>query len=308
MPRRWTGVELEPQLFSGSLPNTNSRSLLPCQARFGAESTLYLLVTFSKGLKMRCHHANSHLEVLFRVFVQPPTVTRALPLRNATIIQSRTITSVRNHRPILQLQNAFAVQKRSVRWKPPGKQVEDPKAQPQDEQIDSERVNFVDDGGNFSSGRLMRPLLRSINRNEDALVQVAEGNPSLPPDNPQRWPTVKVMSKRAIRERAAEQAKVARKAHKTQKTGKIVEISWQIEPHDLKHRLAKAKDFLEGGHKLEIMLAQKKRSKKVVELDDCEDILERIRDELQAISGAHEVRTEGKLGEEMTLFWKNEKA
>lgn len=257
---------------------------------------------------MRCRRAGSHLDALYRIFVQPSIINRASPPRNALSSQLPALNYGRHQSPAPQLHNAFAAQKRTIYRGSRGRKVPEPiKRLPQNDEIESPIVNFVDQEQKFNASVEFEPLLYSTDLNVFALVQVSEGNASLPSDDPQRWPTVKMTETKKLRLAMAEKEKLARAQLKPQKTGKTVQVSWQADEHDAAHRLDKAKRFLEEGKKVEVMLVHKKRAKREMDEDDYEDVVHKIRSVLSSIPGVREVKTEGTPGTEMILFFQNEK-
>ena len=82
---------------------------------------------------------------------------------------------------------------------------------------------------------------------------------------------------------------------------KTLELNWAIDANDLGHRLKKMEDFLSEGRKVEIVLARKKQGRKAT-VEECEDVLRRIKETVEAVKGAKETQAlEGKLGGVATL-------
>lgn len=75
--------------------------------------------------------------------------------------------------------------------------------------------------------------------------------------------------------------KAAAKAKKSET--KIIEMTWSIEPGDLRHKLSKAKSHLEKGDAVEILFKPKPRVP-LPERNHMQDIANSVEEEMQAIS------------------------
>lgn len=146
-------------------------------------------------------------------------------------------------------------------------------------------------------------ILNSIDTRTHLLVQLT---PDVNHDDPDFHLICKVVSKKEHFEeerRRKAQAKEAKKASRVsgEMAKKTLEINWAIDRHDLSHRLQRAKEFLEEGRILEILLAAKRRGRKAT-TDECNAVLRRIRDLVATVEGAKEKEVEpGKLGGAMKL-------
>lgn len=140
-------------------------------------------------------------------------------------------------------------------------------------------------------------VLNNLDTKTHRLVQMSPDEP----DNRSFIPVCKIVSKQESYEnekRKKEAAKEARKvAAKTGEDGmKTVELNWAIDRNDLGHRLEKVRGFLREGRRVEVVLASKKRGRKA-SLEECQGVLERIRECVEGVDGARELeKMEGKMG------------
>ena len=124
-----------------------------------------------------------------------------------------------------------------------------------------------------------RAILARINRQTHSLVEVA-------PATEARIAICRILSK----EKLFEEEKQSLKKPKT-KPEKQLEISWTIDPNDLRHKLNRLKGFLEGGRRVELIMAQrKKRGVKAREMtkEDRNKFLASIRAFVQSLDGVRE--------------------
>lgn len=118
-----------------------------------------------------------------------------------------------------------------------------------DEDIDDYLVQVV----SSDSNTLLPPqspysILARIDRETHSLVEVAPASES-------RVAVCRILSKQG----AFEHEKPNPKEPKTkEKSTKQLEFSWTIDPNDLRHKLNKMKGFLEGGRKVELIIASRK--------------------------------------------------
>lgn len=133
-----------------------------------------------------------------------------------------------------------------------------------------------------------------MDRKTYSLIVVVPGEPGVPPickiiDKKKEWA--------AQKERKKKQSSSGAKATPT----KTMELNWAIEQGDLGHRLARVKEFLEKGWKVEIVLAAKRKGKQA-DVEDAEALIKKIR-EVIVDTGAKETKDmEGKLLGVVTIF------
>lgn len=163
-----------------------------------------------------------------------------------------------------------------------------------DDEITYQMVRIVSDDQKLSPPQYTSSILNSIDQQTQTLVMVALPSPS----DPEAYPICKIQSKQALRE--AEKAQSKRKEAPSA-TVKTMELNWAIDPHDLKHRLEKLKDFLSKGFRVDVVMAGKKKGRKAT-LEEAEAMIEKVREAMKEVAGSKEWRAmEGKVGGTATL-------
>ena len=104
------------------------------------------------------------------------------------------------------------------------------------------------------------------------------------------------------------EARAAAKARKKPKPSsavtKYLELNWAIDKHDLAHRLAKLREFLEQGRRVEVFLSKKKKRTRNVTESEGWQTLESIQNFVKGIEGVREIRPmDGKLLGRATLYF-----
>ncbi|KAF9566606.1 hypothetical protein EC968_003696 [Mortierella alpina] len=138
-----------------------------------------------------------------------------------------------------------------------------------DEEINSPWIQYVTPEGNQGEKRLAT-VLRSFDRSQYFLVEVDAG--AFPP-------ICKLFSKKELYEKA-KAAKQAKKANEL--STKELQLNWGTDPHDLNHKLAKFRAFLEKGHRVDIQVNGKKG--KSTTPPERELVMERIKAEFEPVS------------------------
>lgn len=162
---------------------------------------------------------------------------------------------------------------------------------PRDQEITASTVSLVNTDGKLQEPRSTRAILDSLDLKTYSLVVVVPGQPGVPP-------ICKIVDKK--KEWASQKAKKKQQNNSGATPTKTMELNWAIERGDLGHRLARLKEFLEKGWKVEIVLAAKRKGKKANE-EEAEALLKRIR-EVIADADAKETKMEGKLLGIVTMF------
>ena len=117
-------------------------------------------------------------------------------------------------------------------------------------------------------------------------------------------PICKMFDKKATRE--AEVAK-RKKGKESKIQTKQLELNWSVTDNDLSHRLARLKEFLEKGWKVDILFGVKRKGwmgRKEATKEDVARVLERIRRAVEEVDGAKERKgMQGKEGGEAMLSY-----
>ncbi|OAA66853.1 translation initiation factor [Niveomyces insectorum RCEF 264] len=185
---------------------------------------------------------------------------------------------------------------------------------PRDDEITHRYVILRQDDGSLSSPRLTASVLAGINRRKESLVVLAlpageadaatralqdEALASATGDATSttttttttkgnlRFPICKVVDRVAERKAQADKAKEQRRKSVA---GKELELNWAIDPHDLGHRLAKLRSFLERGLRVEVTLLRKGKGKnrRQATREEAMDVVRRVRATVAEVPGARE--------------------
>ena len=101
-------------------------------------------------------------------------------------------------------------------------------------------------------------------------------------------------------------AALKKRKKETKQVTKFIEMNWAIAPSDLAHRLRRAREFLEAGAKVEVLLARKRRGLRYAGVEEAERTLARVRegllgDKQQGVREWGQMR--GQVGGEVQLFF-----
>ncbi|KAE9965055.1 hypothetical protein BLS_007897 [Venturia inaequalis] len=178
-----------------------------------------------------------------------------------------------------------------------------PRRPPQDHQIRSEYIDFIDREGVFNGHVLRNDVLKLLDPRTEHLVQVDFPDP----DDPRAVPRCKIVTKAYMRETERTKKEMDKERLKVERSGKIVELNWAIAPADLEMKFNKAVSFLEEGRKVDIMIAPKKR-KRVATKDEMDELLKKMLETVESVEGVTQIaRTDGKVGGTMTFFFEKKK-
>ena len=154
-----------------------------------------------------------------------------------------------------------------------------------DEEIDAPAgVQLVQADGKLGPVQHVGAVLRSINGQNEHLVQVS------PPTEDRPTAVVRVFKRADLIRQRLEREKAAKKQQKSTKdrAPKQMELNWAIGPHDLEMKLGQMEGFLGKGRIVEIILAAKRRQRRASP-EEGEEVLKKIREMLQHID-AREVK------------------
>ena len=176
-----------------------------------------------------------------------------------------------------------------------------------DEEIKAWKIHMVASDGKLTDLQILTEVLSrrecdSKGRPTQFLQEVAPATLDRPN------PICRMYEKKASRE--IEEAK--RKATKTTKMQtKQLEVSWAMSDNDLGHRLARLKEFLEKGWRVEVVFGSKRKgwmNKRAASAEEAANVLERIKGAVGEVEGANEWRgMQGKIGGEGKLSFEGPK-
>ncbi|CCC13260.1 hypothetical protein SMACR_07038 [Sordaria macrospora] len=165
--------------------------------------------------------------------------------------------------------------------------------------------------GNLSGKQRPADIISRLDRERYSLAMVWQpprpkpGDPEVPknPDLPE-WPVCVIIDRRA--EAEAQKAK-AKEERKKQVTKKELEINWAIAAHDLGFRTRQLQKFLQKGHRVEVMLLQKKakgQKTKQATGEECKEVVRLIREAVAEVPKVQEVKAmEGELGKVVRMVF-----
>jgi translation initiation factor IF-3 len=173
---------------------------------------------------------------------------------------------------------------------------------PYDEEIQDGWISLVDRGGVYHPRVSLDETMRAINRLTEHLVQVTPADPDTG-----KLATCKVYSKIQLKAAHAAKKRLARGAKSKVVPSKTLELNWAIAEGDLAVKMMQMETFLMEGRRVEVLLARRKRAR-VVSQDECKALLKKVMEVAQRVPGAKEEKTEGSMGEKMSLVFENKKA
>ena len=188
---------------------------------------------------------------------------------------------------------------------------------PRDEAIRAREIQIVGSDGSLGNVTSLRNALNSIDRKLCFIIQVNEKiHPDYAAETPEsnagawhpRIPVCKVIEKRLFHD--SQRAKLKPKKDVAALT-KEVELNWNIDPHDLEHRMKRMKDFLEQGRRVEVVFGKKRKGwmrRKEVAAEDAERVLKSVRDSAKEVDGATEWRgMEGQINGGLVMYFQGKK-
>ncbi|KAG0046940.1 hypothetical protein BGZ83_007910 [Gryganskiella cystojenkinii] len=164
----------------------------------------------------------------------------------------------------------------SITSRPPSRNIKEQQSRPildrprRDEEIESQWIQFVTEDGQLGGQKTLSSVLRTMDRGQFFLVEV---DPNAQP------PICKLFSKKELFDKA-KAAKQAKKANTV--TTKELQLNWGTDAHDLSHKLAKCRAFLEKGYRLEIQVNGKKGRHTTP--DEREVVMQRLKDEFEPVA------------------------
>ena len=172
---------------------------------------------------------------------------------------------------------------------------------PYDEEITDRYIALVTLDGEHQPRVALDMVLSRLDRTAEHLVQLSPANATAG-----KLAICKIFTKAGLRETQRAKVNAVKEAKKKVVTNKILEVNWAIADGDLGNKATQLESFLREGRRVEVLLARKKRAR-VATGEECRKVLKRIRDAIKAVPGAKEEKTEGKIGEKMSLVFENRK-
>ncbi|SPO06893.1 uncharacterized protein DNG_09587 [Cephalotrichum gorgonifer] len=172
-----------------------------------------------------------------------------------------------------------------------------PSAPPTQPEIAAPKVMIAVDG-KLSGPHTTSAVLQTLNPRTHLLRVVSPGTDGVP--------ICKVIDLQAEARLAAARAEKTREAEaeKGKVKHKIVEINWAIAENDLALKERRVREFLESGHRVEIvMLPRRKGGKRKATREECEGVMRRVREVVGAVEGTREAKnSEGEVGKTLRMY------
>lgn len=176
---------------------------------------------------------------------------------------------------------------------------------PRDHEITDPKI-MVLDGGSTEGPLATRFVLTKLNEGESLRMI----KPYEPPrkDKPVSYALCKIVDSTEAYH-AEKQRKEARKKTAKPKQ-KDVEVSWGISEHDLLIKMRQVTGFLAKGYKVELVIGKKKGQRATPTIRDNENLVAKVRKEVEASNGFEAKSAQGEVGTNLRLFLesKNPKA
>lgn len=166
-----------------------------------------------------------------------------------------------------------------------------------DEDIPADIVQVVNENGGLDPPVQKADVLRSLQRPEYSLVQVA-------PATADRPPVCKILSRRVMWEQERAKAKAA---HAAKTSLKQIELNWAIDNHDLSHRLKQLVAFLDKGVKVEIILTRK-RGKRAPTPEEVKNLMDNVLATIEEANAIQVKAMEGEPGKHVLMTVKKKDA
>lgn len=160
-----------------------------------------------------------------------------------------------------------------------------------------------------SDGRLAEPQFLSevlSSRARDEKGKFTQFVQEVSPPGPDRpYPVCRMFDKKAAREAEEARHKAAKAVKRANRQSKQLDLSWTMSDNDLGHRMARLKEFLQKGWKVDIVFGSQRKSgwsrKREASEEEARGVVEKIRNTVGEVEGAQEKEMQGEVGKEAVL-------
>ncbi|EGO60512.1 hypothetical protein NEUTE1DRAFT_97679 [Neurospora tetrasperma FGSC 2508] len=248
---------------------------------------------------------------LRRVFLE--SASASAPLLLQTILLPRLSVAAATATILNQTRCPFSTQGAlQVKWgkRKPGQDEKKDAGLPRDLAIKEPWVYLRGLDGRLTEKQRPADIINRLDRIRYSLAMVwAPPKPKPGEPEPEKdenlpdWPVCVIVDRRA--EAAALQAK-AKEERRKQVSKKELEINWAIAAHDLGFRTRQLQNFLRKGHRVEIMLLQKKdkKQKKTATQEECQEVVRMIREAVAEVPKVQEVKPmDGQVGKVVRMVF-----
>lgn len=248
---------------------------------------------------------------LRRVFLE--SASASAPLLLQTILLPRLSVAAATATILNQTRCPFSTQGAlQVKWgkRKPGQDEKKDAGLPRDLAIKEPWVYLRGLDGRLTEKQRPADIINRLDRIRYSLAMVwAPPKPTPGEPEPEKdenlpdWPVCVIVDRRA--EAAALQAR-AKEERRKQVSKKELEINWAIAAHDLGFRTRQLQNFLRKGHRVEIMLLQKKdkKQKKTATQEECQEVVRMIREAVAEVPKVQEVKPmDGQVGKVVRMVF-----
>lgn len=184
-----------------------------------------------------------------------------------------------------------------------------PDRRPRDDEISAYKVYLVQPDTRLSEPLYLSDVLaRRALDEKGRFTQFVQEVSAAAADEERPYPVCKLYDKKAVREAEEARRKTARAMKRTGAgKSKQLDLSWTMSDNDLGHRMAKLREFLEKGWRVEIVFGSQRRSgwtkKREASEEEARGVLEKIRKAVGEVEGAQEREMQGAVGKEAVLIF-----
>ncbi|RUS22323.1 translation initiation factor IF-3, C-terminal domain-containing protein [Endogone sp. FLAS-F59071] len=144
-----------------------------------------------------------------------------------------------------------------------------------DEEISHTHVTFIDEEGKLFSNVSVQQILRSIDRSAYFLIEVDP--------NAQPQPVCRAIAKKLLFDKQKASKNKKKNTFSPEQVLKEIQFGWNVAEHDVKHKLNHARQFLERGNKVNIVISSKKGAPKVTNEAQM-TLIGKVKDELSSFA------------------------
>lgn len=146
-----------------------------------------------------------------------------------------------------------------------------------DEEISHTHVTFIDEEGKLFSNVSVQQILRSIDRSTYFLIEV---DPNARPQ-----PVCRAIAKKLLFDKQKASKNKKKNTASPEQVLKEIQFGWNVAEHDMKHKLDRARQFLERGNRVNIEISPKRGAPKVTNEAQMA-LVSKVKDELSSFASS----------------------
>ncbi|RFU80347.1 translation initiation factor if-3 [Trichoderma arundinaceum] len=171
---------------------------------------------------------------------------------------------------------------------------------PWDHEITDPQIMVIDNGS--AEGPLATRYVLTKLEEGESLRMITPYVPANSENNtPAKFAVCKIVNKRDEYERQKQLKEKKKTAVAGKAKTKEMELTWAIGGHDLATKLRQMGGFLNKGMKVELMIGKKKGGR-AVEMDEAKDVLNKVKEEIEAQGAREAKKPEGQVGGTMRFY------